>query len=183
MSRPVEIPARIPASMFSIVLGLSGLGQSWRVAARLWDTPAWVGEAILGVALLVWLGLLLSYALYAWREPGRTIEEFRHPVAGSTPALVGIATMLICQAVLPHSRGFAWAIAIFGLAWHLLFSVWHTGTLWQGGRQSSDSVPTLYLPTVAGNFTSAAALGALGATGWAWLLLGMGVFSWLALRV
>jgi tellurite resistance protein len=42
--------------------------------------------------------------------------------------------------------------------------------------------PTLYLPTVAGNFTSAAALGALGHSDWGWLFLGAGLFSWLALE-
>lgn len=45
-----------------------------------------------------------------------------------------------------------------------------------------DMVPTLYLPTVAGNFTSAAALGALGCPDWGWLFLGAGLFSWLALE-
>ena len=45
-----------------------------------------------------------------------------------------------------------------------------------------DTAPTLYLPTVAGNFTSAAALGGLGHPDWGWLFLGAGIFSWLALE-
>jgi tellurite resistance protein len=64
----------------------------------------------------------------------------------------------------------------------MCFSLWHNGSLWKGGRNQSDSVPTLYLPTVAGNFTSAAALGALGYPDWSWLFLGAGMFSWLALE-
>lgn len=32
--------------------------------------------------------------------------------------------------------------------------------MWKGGRSALDTAPTLYLPMVAGNFTSAAALGA-----------------------
>jgi len=164
------------------VLGLSGLGQAWRVASRLWHAPPAIAESVLCVATLVWLGLLLGYAGHAIRRPGLTAEEFRHPVAGSTPALLGICTLLICLAVLPYSRPVAVALAGAGLAWHLLFSLWHTGKLWQGGRQPIDTAPTLYLPTVAGNFSGAAALGALGQTSWAWLLLGAGVFSWLALE-
>jgi len=35
---------------------------------------------------------------------------------------------------------------------------------------------------VAGNFTSAAALGALGHADWGWLFMGAGIFSWLALE-
>lgn len=178
----VALPSPIPASLFSVVLGLSGLGQAWRVAVRLWHAPPIVGEIVLLCATLVWLGLLLGYIAHAIRQPARTADEFRHPVVGGTPALLGISTMLICQAALPYSRPAAWALAAAGIAWHLLFSVWHTGELWQGGRQPIDTAPTLYLPTVAGNFTGAAALGALGQTSWAWLFLGAGVFSWLALE-
>ena len=49
-------------------------------------------------------------------------------------------------------------------------------------RDRLNTVPTVYLPTVAGNFTSAAALGALGHSDWGWLFLGAGLFSWLAIE-
>jgi tellurite resistance protein len=172
----------IPSSLFSVVLGLSGLGQAWRAAASLWHLPHLVSEFILFTAALVWLGLLTGYIFHAVRHPARTAEEFRNPVAGSTPALLGISTLLISLAALPYSRPTAWVLVVAGIAWHILFSVWHTSTLWQGGRSSVDTVPTLYLPTVAGNFTCAAGLGALGETSWAWLFFGAGLFSWLALE-
>jgi tellurite resistance protein len=126
--------------------------------------------------------LLLAYGFYTLRDPATTVFEFRHPVAGATPALLGISTLLLVPAALPYSRHLAWALAAAGLAWHLTFASWHTGTLWQGSRQSADTAPTLYLPTVAGNFTAAAALGSLAQTGWSWLFLGAGVFSWHALE-
>jgi tellurite resistance protein len=171
-----------PASLFSAVPGLSGLGQTWRVAARLWNAPPVVGEAVLLCTALLWCGLLMGYIAHAIRAPARTLGEFRHPVAGGAPALLGISAMLLCQAVLPYSRSAAWALTAAGISWHLMFSVWHTSERWRGEQQSADTLPTLYLPTVAGNFTGAAALGALGQTSWAWLFLGAGVFSWLALE-
>jgi tellurite resistance protein len=175
-------PSAISASLFSVVLGLAGLGQAWRVAVRLWNAPVAVGEIVLLSASLVWLGLLIGYIIQAIQHPARTLDEFRHPVAGGTPALLGVSTLLICQALLPYSQALAWTLAIVGISWQLLYSVWHTGTLWQGGRQPADSTPALYLPTVAGNLTGASALGALGHPQWAWLLLGVGLFSWLALE-
>lgn len=171
-----------PASFFGIVLGLAGLGQAWRLASRLWGLPAAVGESVLGIATLVWAGLLLNYAWQALRHRARIREEFLHPVQGGTPALLGVSTLLIVLAVLPYSRPAALALAALGIAWHLGFSLWHVGKLWQGGRAPEDTVPTLYLPTVAGNFTSAAALGALGHADWGWLFIGAGVFSWLAIE-
>ena len=172
----------LPASFFGMVLGLSGLGQAWRVATKLWGTPPIIGESLLLVAGLVWAALLVSYVVQAVNHPAVVSNEFRHPVQGSTPALLAVSTLLIVLAVVPYSMGLSWALAIAGIGWHLAFSLWHTGALWQGGRDALDTAPTLYLPTVAGNFTSAAALGALGHPDWGWLFLGAGTFSWLALE-
>lgn len=174
--------APLPASFFGMVLGLSGLGQAWRVAVRLWDMPAAIGEGLLLLSTVVWAALLIAYLWQALRYPEVVRSEFKHPVQGSTPALLGVSTLLIVLAALPYSRSLAWSLAAAGISWHLLFSLWHTGTLWQGGRDTLDTAPTLYLPTVAGNFTSAAALGALGHADWGWLFLGAGIFSWLALE-
>lgn len=98
------------------------------------------------------------------------------------PALLGIATLLIVLAVARYSMIAAWLLALAGIGWHLFFALFHTGSMWRGGRDMRDTAPSLYLPTVAGNFTSAAALGALGHSDWGWLFLGAGVFSWLALE-
>ncbi|UGA53381.1 dicarboxylate transporter/tellurite-resistance protein TehA [Vibrio sp. VB16] len=172
----------LPASYFGIVLGLAGLGQAWRLAHPLWGFPVIIGESILAVATLVWLTLLIVYIAKAIRNPALISQEFRHPVQGGTPALIGVSTLLIVLAVLPYSRPIALILSTAGIVWHLFFSLWHNGSLWKGGRNKVDSVPTLYLPTVAGNFTSAAALGALGYPDWGWLFLGAGMFSWLALE-
>ena len=172
----------VPAAFFGAVLGLSGLGQAWRVAHGLWGLPTAVGEAILAVAALVWATLWLLYLRRLAVDRAAVRSEMQHPVQGGTPALLAVATLLMALAVLPYSRPLAWALTAVGLVWNLSYSLWHTGQLWQGGRQPQDTVPTLYLPTVAGNFTSAAALGALGQADWGWLFLGVGVFSWLALE-
>lgn len=172
----------IPASYFGIILGLSGLGQAWRVAGRLWGLPGAIADGLLLVAGALWALLLMGYLYQAWRHRAAVRAEFTHPIQGGTPALLGISTLLVALAAAPVCPDLAWGLTLAGIAWHLIFSLWHTGTLWQGGRNALDTAPTLYLPTVAGNFTSAAALGALGAADWGWLFLGVGFFSWLALE-
>ena len=172
----------LPASFFGIVLGLSGLGQAWRLSVRLWNMPSVVGEGLLLLSVLVWAVLLIVYVLQAIRHTDVVRKEFMHPVQGSAPALLAVSTLLIVLAILPYSRLLAWLLAVAGISWHLAFSLWHTGGLWQGGRDHIDTAPTLYLPTVAGTFTSAAALGGLGHPEWGWLFLGAGFFSWLALE-
>lgn len=165
-----------------MVLVLSGLGQTWRLSVRLWDMPSVIGEGVLLISVLVWAVLLVAYLVQALRYLEITRKEFQYPVQGSTPALLAVSTLLIVLVVLPYSRSLAWILAGAGITWHLAFSLWHTGAQWQGGRDHLDTAPTLYLPTVAGNFTSAAALGGLGHPDWGWLFLGAGIFSWLSLE-
>jgi tellurite resistance protein len=182
---PTDAPQfRVSASLFGMVLGVWGLGQSWRLAASLWQTPemAAVGKTLLAGAMLLWVGLLAAYIVRALRNPSLTAQEFKHPVEGGTPALLGIATFLTAQTALLWSRDLAWVLTIAGLAWHMGFALWHTGIMWKGERASHDTTPALYLPTVAANFTAAGALGALGQTDWAWLFMGWGILSWLALE-
>jgi tellurite resistance protein len=173
---------QLPASLFGIVLGLSGIGQAWRVAAKLWGMPPVVGEGILLLASIIWASLLVIYVWQFWQHPEVVRQEFLHPIQGCTPALLGISTLLIVLAIAPYSTRVAYGLTFAGIGWHLMFSLWHTGSLWQGGRDSRDTLPTLYLPTVAGNFTSAAALGVLGYADWGWLFMGAGMFSWVALE-
>jgi len=37
-----------------MVLGLGGLGNGWRVAARVWGAPTFIGEAFALTAVAVW---------------------------------------------------------------------------------------------------------------------------------
>ena len=66
---------RVPAAFFGIVLGVVGLGNSWRVATQVWHLPAVIGEVVLALGALIWLALVVLYAL-KW--------VFAHGVANRT---------------------------------------------------------------------------------------------------
>lgn len=55
-----------------------------------------------------------------------------------------------------------------------------TAGLWRGSHPEEATTHGLYLPTVANNFISAMACGALGYTDAGLVFLGAGVFSWLS---
>lgn len=182
MSSQTRSPSPYTASRFSIVLGLASLGQAWRASAPLWNTPHMIGECLLLAAGLVWLWLLVGYLAQAIRTPAVASMEFTHPVQGATPALLGVATLLMVPAIRPYSPAAANLLLAAGMSWHLAFALWHTGDGWRRGRDAADVIPTVYLPTVAGNFTCGSAFGAVQLPDIGWLFLGAGLFSWLALE-
>jgi tellurite resistance protein len=172
----------VPASFFGIVLGLAGLGGAWRVAARVWQLPSVIGEALMLIAGIVWAFLVALYVakwIYAREE---ALRELEHPVQCCFVGLVGVATMLISIAALPYSRLAAQIAFACGASFTVVFAVWRTGILWHGGRDPGTTTPVLYLPTVAGAFVTATAAAALGHRDWGQLAFGAGLFSWLAIE-
>lgn len=179
----MQIPRiALPASFFSVVLGLVGLGNNWRMAHLLWGYPLWVGEMVHTGAMLVWLLLLTLYALKWLQNRSAALAEMRHGVQGNFVALVPISTMLIALAVEPLSQALATAAFLLGLLAWLVFALWQSGRWISEGRASAGTTPALYIPWVAGNFSAALVSSSLGWAGWAPLFFGAGVVSWLSLE-
>lgn len=178
--KAAQIP--IPASFFGMILGLVGLGSCWRVAAKLWHLPTWIGEAIMLLAVPVWLVLLLLYvSKWLWARED-ALAEFEHPVLCCFIGLVPVSTVLVALAILPYAHAIAVVLFVVGAIGQLSFGVYRSGRLWMGGRHPETITPILYLPTVAGSFVSAIVASAIGYREWGALFFGMGMFSWLALE-
>jgi tellurite resistance protein TehA-like permease len=146
-----------------IILGLTGLGGCWRVAAGLWHLPKMIGEAVMLAATANWVVLILLYvAKWIWRKAD-ALAEFRHPVACCFIGLVPVSNALIGIAVRPYVPEIATILAFVGIVSQLCFGVYRTGQLWMGGRDPATTTPVLYLPTVAGS-SSAPSCSARSAT-------------------
>ncbi len=173
---------QVPASFFSMILGLAGLGNAWRAAHDTWGLPAVVGEAILGLATVIWVILLLLYlGKWLWARQS-AIDELHHPIDCSFVGLIGVATLLIAMAAVPYDRLAAWILFDAGASFSLIYAVWQTGALWKNDRDHSSTTAVLYLPTVAGSFVTGTAAAMLGYPDWGQLAFGAGMFSWLAIE-
>ncbi|GGF86008.1 dicarboxylate transporter/tellurite-resistance protein TehA [Azorhizobium oxalatiphilum] len=181
MPRQFKWP-RVPASFFGIVLGLVGLGNSWRAAHELWGLPAVIGEVLMLAGAVVWFVLVVLYAAKWFEAKADVIAEARHPVQCCFIGLAGVSTMLMALAAHPYSHAAAVIFFAVGCTFTLGFALWRTGILWQGDRDPAATTPVLYLPTVAGSFVTAMALSALGHADWGRLAFGAGFFSWLAIE-
>ncbi len=172
---------RVPASFFGMVLGIAGLGNSWRAAASVWGLPAAPGEILSLFAVAVWLVVSILYGLKWLNARGEALAELEHAVQCCFVGLAGVATMLAGLALLPYSRAATEVLFGVGVVFTFAFALWRTGGLWQGGRDVTATTPVLYLPTVAGSFVSAIVLGALGYHELGQLAFGAGFFAWLAI--
>jgi tellurite resistance protein len=172
----------IPASFFGIVIGLIALGSGWRMAAKLWGLPHWIGEALMLFGAVVWALLVVMYAAkWAWQREA-ALEEVNHPIQCCFIGLLPVSTVLVSTAAVPYSRATAICLFILGAVGSVGFSVWRHGGLWKGGRDPATTTPVLYLPAVAGNFVVAIAAGGLGWLEWGQLFFGAGLLAWLALE-
>lgn len=172
----------VPVSFFGMVLGLVGLGGSWRAAHALWGAPAVIAEAIMLAGTLVWAVVLALYALKWIVARPAAREEIVHPVQSGFVGLAGVATLLVSIAAAPYSWNAALVLLLAGAAFTVGFGIWRTSALWRGERDLATATPVMYLPLVAGCYVTGTACGVLGFADWGQLAFGAGLFSWLAME-
>jgi tellurite resistance protein len=176
--------ARLPPGLFAIPVGLFGLAGAWRRGADFgWHAAAGVGLAIATLALALLVLLLALYAAKLIRHPRALAAEFVRPVQGSMLALIPLS-LLLCAVFFGAPRHDGWlAFVLVALALQGIVAMRVVTILATGALPTEAVTPALYLPPVAGGFFGAMALAALGWTGWAALLFGMGLVSWALLEV
>lgn len=175
-------PFPIPAAYFGMVLGVAGMGTAWRLAASLWHAPAAVGEGLMAVAALIWLGLSAVFiAKWIWFRPAAR-AEVDDAIQCCFISLFPGTTMLMGAALAPHARTPALALVVAGTVGQLAFAAYRSAGLWRGLHSPEATTPGVYLPTVSGNLISAITLGALGHADWGLLFFGAGLLSWLSLE-
>ncbi|MCA0405365.1 MAG: dicarboxylate transporter/tellurite-resistance protein TehA [Proteobacteria bacterium] len=175
-------PPIIPAAFFGMVLGLGGLGNAWRAASRVWGMPTLVGEVLSLLAALIWLVWMVFYVLKWISAREDALNELRHPVQAFLVVLVPIATLIASMAIAPHLHTVALIMFALGMAGQVAFSVWSVGELWQGGRHTEATTPSLYTPTVGGCYVSAIACGTFGYPEAGLLFFGAGFLSMVVLE-
>ena len=175
-------PFPIPTSYFSVALGTSALGLSWRYGATAHLVPSWVGESILALASATWLALIAAFAVKLITRRDALQNELRDLVMCCFLALVPVTTIEVGISAYPYAAPLGYALILIGVLGQLAFSMYRTAGLWRGTHTVAATTPVIYLPTVAANFASASGLGALGHHDWAMLFFGMGLLSWFSVE-
>lgn len=172
----------LPAGYFGMVLGTIGMGFAWRYASTIWPVTRWPGECLVALAVGIWFLLTVAFITRAIRFPHSVLAEMRHPVMSSFVSLFPATTMLVAIGFVPWLRPVSLGLFSVGVVVQLSYSAWQSAGLWRGKHPEEATTPGLYLPTVANNFISAMACGALGFNDAGLVFLGAGIFSWLSLE-
>lgn len=181
-TQPTERVLNLPAGYYGMVLGTIGMGFAWRYASTIWPVTRWPGEILVTLAMAIWALLTVAFLTRAIRFPRSVLAEMRHPVMSSFVSLFPATTMLVAIGFVPWYRPLALALFTVGVVVQLSYAAWQSAGLWRGKHPEEATTPGLYLPTVANNFISAMACGALGFHDAGLVFLGAGVFSWLSLE-
>ncbi|PDO85532.1 dicarboxylate transporter/tellurite-resistance protein TehA [Kosakonia pseudosacchari] len=172
----------LPAGYFGIVLGIIGLGFSWRFAATIWPVTLLPANSLIILAMVIWALLMLAFISRMFRHGASVLEEITHPLKSSFVSLAPATSMLIAIGLAPWLHTLALGLFLVAVVIQLTYSAWQTAGLWRGQHPKEATTPGLYLPTVANNFISAMACGAFGFNDVGMLFLGAGLFSWLSLE-
>jgi len=171
--------ARVPASFFSIVLGLAGLGAAWRAAARAYGVSPWLADALLAISAALWVVLFAAQLVKALTARDALRAELEHPVQGSLATLGPTSLLLLAAGLSVHFPALARVLFWIGATAQLALGVWLVGRWLLGPVDPRLVTPALYLPPVAGNLLAAIAAGAVGRADAGWLFFGAGVVAWL----
>jgi tellurite resistance protein len=171
---------RITPNLFGISFGLTGLGEVWATASRLYGVPAVVSDVLLVIAAVVWAVTVSAYVRDVatnrrWRS------ELRDPVFAPFVALIAIVPMLLGVNLAEHLHGLGVAVTTASIVIILVLGGDLIGQWIVEDLSLAQWHPGYFIPTVAGGFLGAESLATLGHHDLAMAMFGYGAVSWLVL--
>lgn len=168
---------------FSIVLGTAGLALGWLKAHEVLALPAWPGETLRVLSLLVFLLVTLLYALKILRHREEVREELQHPVKMSFFPAFSISLVLASMLTLDISMRVSHGFWLAGAAIHLWLTV---SVLSQWMHQTHFRIhhgtPAWFIPVV-GNILMPIAGVPHGYVELSWFFFSIGLVYWIVLKV
>lgn len=110
---------RTPPAIFPPIMGLMGLGLTWRAASEETGITNAPGDFILGLVTLLFLFSLLAYMTKVARRAGVLVEDLRILPGRAGLAAASLSLMLLAAALSPLAPSLAGPVALLAFALHL----------------------------------------------------------------
>lgn len=181
---PQPICTTPPLSVFSVVMGITGLGLTWRKAHLFYGAPPWIAEILLlcGAVLFGLFSLYFGYRLMMgmpWPEHLSISEQFERLCFAAT---VPLSLLLLSAAILPYATQPARWLWIVGGTMQFSLGLATVSLLIRGPHPPAILTPLLFLP-LAGNLLGPVSGVPLGFAGASWFMFTTGLIAWLVLLV
>ncbi|MCW2761672.1 MAG: family transporter [Marmoricola sp.] len=177
-------PARraMPVALFSIPLGLAGLGGAWSAAARLLGASEVPADIAYAASTVVYVVFTAVYVVGTVRHEGGGFHvHLRHPLFGPLTAYLPVIAILLVAHYAPDlGDATRWpcyaAVAALSINAAALLAHWLRAPL-----DPNTLHPGYFLPVVAGPFIASIGLASVGDRMAAVAVFGVGAYFWLLL--
>jgi len=122
MKEKTGLWVQTPPAIFPPILGLFGLGLSWRQATMVFSVPAAIGEVILGGVTLLFLFAVFAYFAKIIRRPGAMLDDLRIMPGRAGVFAASMAAMLFATTLMPYSSCLAAGVLLSCIVVHALNS-------------------------------------------------------------
>jgi tellurite resistance protein len=138
----------LPISLFGSVMGTTGLSVSWKIVSSQFGAPDWIGEGLGALAAILFVVLLVSYAVKVLRSPAVVRAEFTHPIQGNLFGTFIISILLLPVLIAPQNLALARGLWIAGAVLMISFA-WLIVRRWMSERQLTiHATPAWIVPVV-----------------------------------
>lgn len=171
---PIKRPAvfaTTPPVLFSVVLGLLGLGLALKRVMLEGDLPPGLADTVMGLVAGLWMFCAIAYGVKIARRPGVVAEDLRI-LPGRAGLAAGSVGLMAVAAVLGFfHQGLSAAVLVLAFGVHLVLAVLVIRALLTGPVETREVTPVWHLSFV--GFI----VGALAAVPLGWTTLATGILA------
>ena len=171
--------ARLSIAMFGMVMGIGGLANAWGSANHVFGVPAWIGDALLLLALVIFALLVCIHIAKLLLQFAAVSEEFQHPVRSSFFPAVSVASMVLSVGLRTHCEPAAQILWWFGASLHLVLAITLIRRWITKPQDESILTPAWFIPVVGNIFVPLGGV-PLGHVEISWFFFSVGLVLWLA---
>jgi len=170
-----------PISFFSIIMGLSGLTIAWGKAQTVFNVDYHINTVLVGITSVVFLILLVLYAVKLIKYPSSVSTELAHPIKLSFFPSISISFLLLSIAYLDVNMAISRPLWVIGIALHLLFTLYIINKWMHHEQFKVNHInPAWFIPAV-GNMLVPIAGVVHGYMDISWFFFSIGFMFWVIL--
>ncbi len=170
-----------PPGLFGAVMGTAGLALALQRGRTMFGLPRWPGDVVIALAALMFVVVLLLYAVKAARYPAAVRQDLAHPVRLNFVPAISISMLLLAMGVEALAPAAARLLWIAGAVLHVVLTlVVLSGWIDRERVELAHVNPAWFLPAV-GNILVPVTGARYVPAEIAWLFLGVGLLFWVVL--